>query len=217
MIASRNCARATVARWPRSFVRRSTRTCHPRRRNRGARARAVQRVLDETFGSMPDSGYGGSRRNWNRRYDWNRIESDPRGHDVLIDHLRGGARFYLLAQRSPWSLVRACSPAGGRRAAAAKRLRLEEISVDRRSPRPPERYASPTSLPMPDALIAATALEHDHEGHDSQSASLRAGRGSAIADAPRGVEQLDRSTGPHRLHVTGGLRPCELAGSTDLS
>jgi Arc/MetJ-type ribon-helix-helix transcriptional regulator len=45
-----------------------------------ARRRETQRVLDETFGSMPDLEVP-PREEWDRfDLDWNRIERDPPGH-----------------------------------------------------------------------------------------------------------------------------------------
>jgi hypothetical protein len=45
-----------------------------------ARRRETQRVLDETFGSMPDLEVP-PREEWDRfDPDWNRIERDPPGH-----------------------------------------------------------------------------------------------------------------------------------------
>ncbi len=84
--------------------------------------------------------------------------------DVLIDHLRGYRPLHLLDPKLKISVVTRCELFAGRNVdepALRQALSvLEEVSVDRAIAEAAGRIRRTTELPVPDALIAATALEH---------------------------------------------------------
>jgi predicted nucleic acid-binding protein len=84
--------------------------------------------------------------------------------DVLIDHLRGHRRLRLLDPDLTISVVTRCELFAAR-SVDEPILRqtlgvLEEIPVDRAIAESAGRVRRTTGIPVPDALIAATALEH---------------------------------------------------------
>ncbi len=85
--------------------------------------------------------------------------------DVLIDHLRGHRRLSLLAPDQAISVVTRCELFAGRgvdEPALRRTLSvLEEIPVDRAIAESAGRVRHTAGIPVPDALIAATALERD--------------------------------------------------------
>lgn len=82
--------------------------------------------------------------------------------DVLIDHLRGTQVLHKAGDRLSYSVVsRAELFAGGHERQVRELLDpLREIPVDREIAERAGRVRRETSLRLPDALIAATALEH---------------------------------------------------------
>jgi predicted nucleic acid-binding protein len=84
--------------------------------------------------------------------------------DVLIDHLRGYRPLYLPDPKLKISVVTRCELFAGRNVnepALRQALSvLKEVSVDRAIAEAAGRIRRTTELPVPDALIAATALEH---------------------------------------------------------
>jgi predicted nucleic acid-binding protein len=85
--------------------------------------------------------------------------------DVLIDHLRGYRPLHLPDPKLRISVVTRCELFAGRNVnepALRQTLSvLKEVSVDRAIAEAAGRIRRTTDLPVPDALIAATALEHD--------------------------------------------------------
>lgn len=85
--------------------------------------------------------------------------------DVLIDHLRGHRRLNLLAPNQAISVVTRCELFAARNVDEPALRRtlsvLEEISVDRAIAESAGRVRRTAGIPVPDALIAATALERD--------------------------------------------------------
>jgi predicted nucleic acid-binding protein len=84
--------------------------------------------------------------------------------DVLIDHLRGHRRLDLADPTLKISVVTRCELFAGRHV-DEPHLRqtlslLDEIAVDGRIAESAGRIRRTTQLNVPDALIAATALEH---------------------------------------------------------
>src|SRR5437764_3578128 len=83
--------------------------------------------------------------------------------DIFIDHLRGATELKAGRHRLHYSVItRAELFAGSSATAAVSQLLapLREIPVDRSVAERAGRIKRETSIPMPDALIAATALEH---------------------------------------------------------
>lgn len=85
--------------------------------------------------------------------------------DVLIDHLRGYRPLHLSDPKLKISVVTRCELFAGRNVnepALRQALSvLKEVSVDRSIAEAAGRIRRTTDLPVPDALIAATALAHD--------------------------------------------------------
>lgn len=84
--------------------------------------------------------------------------------DVLIDHLRGYRRLDFVGLAWKISVVTRCELFAGRNAdeQGLRRTlnRIDELSVDRVIAESAGRIRRVTQLNVPDALIAATALEH---------------------------------------------------------
>lgn len=85
--------------------------------------------------------------------------------DVLVDHLRGHRRLRLLTPGLKISVVTRCELFAARNVDELG-LRetlgvLEEMAVDRAIAESAGRVRRTTGIPVPDALIAATALEHE--------------------------------------------------------
>lgn len=85
--------------------------------------------------------------------------------DVLIDHLRGHRRLNLSDPSQAISVVTRCELFAGRNVDEPALRRtlsvLEEISVDDAIAESAGRVRRTAGIPVPDALIAATALQHD--------------------------------------------------------
>jgi predicted nucleic acid-binding protein len=85
--------------------------------------------------------------------------------DVLIDHLRGHRRLNLRASDQAISVVTRCELFAARNVDEPALRRtlsvLEEIAVDRTIAESAGRVRRTAGIPVPDALIAATALEHE--------------------------------------------------------
>ncbi len=84
--------------------------------------------------------------------------------DVLIDHLRGHRLLDLVDPKLAISVVTRCELFAGRNVNETRLRqtlnRLDEIAVDRTVAESAGRIRRTTQLDIPDALIAATALEH---------------------------------------------------------
>jgi toxin FitB len=84
--------------------------------------------------------------------------------DVLVDHLRGARPLRLPHPRLRISVVTRCELFAGSRAGEAGLRSLldvfEEIAIDRAIAERGGRIRRNAGIPLPDALIAATALEH---------------------------------------------------------
>ena len=87
--------------------------------------------------------------------------------DIFIDHLRGARRLDPLNHRLHYSVItRAELFVGAGRNESQVRLLLEafrELGVDRSVAERAGRIRRESSIRMPDALIAATAIEQDLE------------------------------------------------------
>jgi predicted nucleic acid-binding protein len=85
--------------------------------------------------------------------------------DVLIDHLRGHRRLDLVDPALTISVVTRCELFAGRNVDEAHLRRtlglLEEVLLTRATAESAGRIRRATGISVPDALIAATALEHD--------------------------------------------------------
>jgi predicted nucleic acid-binding protein len=85
--------------------------------------------------------------------------------DVLIDHLRGHRRLSLLDPGQAISVVTRCELFAARHVDEPALRRaldvLEEIPVDRAIAESAGRVRRAAGIPVPDALIAATALARD--------------------------------------------------------
>lgn len=85
--------------------------------------------------------------------------------DVLIDHLRGHHRLDLANPAWTISVVTRCELFSGRNSDEKRLSRvlsgLEELPVDRAIAQAAGRIRRAAQLHVADALIAATALEHD--------------------------------------------------------
>lgn len=84
--------------------------------------------------------------------------------DVFIDHLRGARELRAGSSELSYSVVTRCELFAGRRADEEGLRRLlgafRELSVDRSVAERAGRIRRETRVRTPDALIAATALEH---------------------------------------------------------
>jgi predicted nucleic acid-binding protein len=84
--------------------------------------------------------------------------------DVLIDHLRGHRRLDLFDPAWKISVVTRCELFAGRNTHEPSLQRtlelIDELPVDRLIAESAGRIRRATQLDIPDALIAATALEH---------------------------------------------------------
>ncbi len=85
--------------------------------------------------------------------------------DVLIDHLRGHRQLRLSDPKLQISVVTRCELFAGRNADEPTLRRtlnvLKEVSVTRTIAETAGSIRRTTGIPVPDALIAATALEHE--------------------------------------------------------
>jgi predicted nucleic acid-binding protein len=84
--------------------------------------------------------------------------------DVFVDHLRGARRLRQGRERIRYSVITRCELFAGRATEeeAVRRLlaAFDEIPVDRSVAERAGQLRRHTGLRTPDALIAATALEH---------------------------------------------------------
>jgi predicted nucleic acid-binding protein len=83
--------------------------------------------------------------------------------DVFIDHLRGAHRLKVAGHRIHYSVVTRAELFAGTSATDVVSQLLEpfrEVSVDRGIAERAGRLRHEASIRLPDALIAATALEH---------------------------------------------------------
>ncbi len=84
--------------------------------------------------------------------------------DVLIDHLRGHRRLKLFDPEWKISVVTRCELFAGRNTDEPRLQRtldqIDELSVDRVIAESAGRIRRKTRIDVPDALIAATAIEH---------------------------------------------------------
>ena len=85
--------------------------------------------------------------------------------DVFVDHLRGARRMQPSRDRILYSVVTRCELFAGREMEEETVQRLlepfEEVPVDRPVAERAGRLRRAGNLRTPDALIAATALEHE--------------------------------------------------------
>jgi predicted nucleic acid-binding protein len=84
--------------------------------------------------------------------------------DVLVDHLRGARKFSMGGKSVSYSVITRCELFAGRDTDEDKVRRLlsafEELPVDREIAERAGRLRRSGKVRTPDALIAATALEH---------------------------------------------------------
>jgi predicted nucleic acid-binding protein len=84
--------------------------------------------------------------------------------DVLIDHLRGHRPLPLSDPKLNISIVTRCELFAGRNVDEPKLRRtlsvIEELTLDRDIAEAAGRIRRESDIPVPDALIAATALQH---------------------------------------------------------
>ncbi|MCY4662645.1 MAG: type II toxin-antitoxin system VapC family toxin [Acidobacteria bacterium] len=84
--------------------------------------------------------------------------------DVFIDHLRGARELTPGRHRVHYSVVTRCELLSGDVGSALVQRLLDpfrELAVDRRVAERAGRIRRETGVAVPDALIAATAIEHD--------------------------------------------------------
>ena len=84
--------------------------------------------------------------------------------DVFIDHLRGARKLTAGEHRLHYSVITRCELLSGTAGSALVQRLLEpfrELSVDRDVAECAGRIRRDTGIATPDALIAATAIEHD--------------------------------------------------------
>ena len=84
--------------------------------------------------------------------------------DAFIDHLRGARELKPARHRVHYSVVTRCELLAGDVGSALVQRLLDpfrELTVDRRVAERAGRIRRETGLAVPDALIAATAIEHD--------------------------------------------------------
>ena len=83
--------------------------------------------------------------------------------DVFVDHLRGSRRFDPRSHRVNYSVVTRAELFAGNSASEEVSVILSpfrELDVDRRVAERAGRLRRETGIRLPDALIAATAIEH---------------------------------------------------------
>ncbi len=84
--------------------------------------------------------------------------------DVFVDHLRGARRLAVKSERVAYSVITRCELFAGRGTDEEKVRTLlspfREIGVDRAVAEHAGRLRRTSGVRTPDALIAATALEH---------------------------------------------------------
>jgi predicted nucleic acid-binding protein len=84
--------------------------------------------------------------------------------DVLVDHLRGARRLRIAGDRAAYSVVTRCELFAGRDTDERRIRRLlspfTELPVDRAIAERAGRLRRELTIRTPDAIIAATALEH---------------------------------------------------------
>ena len=84
--------------------------------------------------------------------------------DVFIDHLRGARKLTAGRHRLHYSVITRCELLSGAMGSALVQQLLEpfrELPVDRDVAERAGRIRRDTGIATPDALIAATAIEHD--------------------------------------------------------
>lgn len=108
--------------------------------------------------------------------------------DIFVDHLRGARRIHPGRHRLAYSVVTRCELFAGRGAREdALRELLEpfrELGVDRAIAERAGRLRRETGIRTPDALIAATALEHRLTLVTRSVRDYRAVRGLRISAPP---------------------------------
>jgi len=101
--------------------------------------------------------------------------------DVFVDHLRGARRIQPGRGRILYSVITRCELFAGREVEEETVQRLleafEELPVDRLVAERAGRLRRAGSLRTPDALIAATALEHQLELVTRNTRDFQAARG----------------------------------------
>ena len=100
--------------------------------------------------------------------------------DVFIDHLRGAARLDAGRHRLHYSVITRAELFAGSSATASVAQLLapfREVNVDRSIAERAGRIRRETAIPMPNALIAATALEHHLSVATRNTRHFRAVRG----------------------------------------
>jgi predicted nucleic acid-binding protein len=104
--------------------------------------------------------------------------------DVFVDHLRGARRIQLGRDRILYSVITRCELFAGREAEEETVQRLlepfEEVPVDRPVAERAGRLRRAGGLRTPDALIAATALEHKLELMTRNVRDFKAVRGLKV-------------------------------------
>jgi len=84
--------------------------------------------------------------------------------DVFVDHLRGAHRFRLGGHQVSYSVITRCELFAGHAVEEERVARLlapfQELTVDRAVGERAGRLRRTQNIRVPDALIAATALEH---------------------------------------------------------
>jgi predicted nucleic acid-binding protein len=104
--------------------------------------------------------------------------------DVFVDHLRGARRMQLGRDRILYSVITRCELFAGREAEEETVQRLlepfEEVPVDRPVAERAGRLRRAGGLRTPDALIAATALEHKLELMSRNVRDFKAVRGLKV-------------------------------------
>ena len=85
--------------------------------------------------------------------------------DIFVDHVRGASPIKVGSHRLSYSVVTRCELFAGRNAAEESLGLLlspfAELPIDRAIAERAGRIRRTTDIRTPDALIAATALEHD--------------------------------------------------------
>jgi predicted nucleic acid-binding protein len=119
--------------------------------------------------------------------------------DVLIDHLRGHRQLRLSDRRLQISVVTRCELFAGSNADERTLRRtlnvLKEVSVTRAIAEAAGSIRRTTGIPVPDALIAATALEHEmtlmtrNRRHFERVSGLRLRSPRDQAEPSSGVER----------------------------